>query len=56
MQDSVPPHTEYPERPGRWVAESQWPSPNVTPEHYYLAEQKLVKAPEEEQAIMVTGM
>ncbi|MGG3622124.1 CocE/NonD family hydrolase [Bacillus gobiensis] len=56
MQDSVPPHTEYPERPGRWVAESQWPSPNVTLEHYYLTEQKLVKAPEEEQAITVTGM
>jgi len=29
MQDSVPPTTYYDERPGRWVAESAWPGPNV---------------------------
>ncbi|MGC0407158.1 putative CocE/NonD family hydrolase [Streptomyces sp. SAI-195] len=29
MQDSVPPSTSYEERPGRWVAEPSWPSPNV---------------------------
>ncbi|MFN2332754.1 MAG: CocE/NonD family hydrolase, partial [Halomonas sp.] len=29
MQDSVPPKTTYPHRPGRWVAEPSWPSPNV---------------------------
>jgi len=29
MQDSVPPTTRYDERPGRWVAEPRWPSPNV---------------------------
>jgi putative CocE/NonD family hydrolase len=26
MQDSVPPTSSYPYRPGRWVAESSWPS------------------------------
>ena len=31
MQDSVPPSTHYAERPGRWVAEPAWPSPNVAP-------------------------
>jgi putative CocE/NonD family hydrolase len=31
MQDSVPPSTSYEERPGRWVAEPAWPSPNVQP-------------------------
>jgi uncharacterized protein len=31
MQDSVPPSTSYEERPGRWVAEPTWPSPNVHP-------------------------
>ncbi|MFE2677819.1 CocE/NonD family hydrolase [Streptomyces hygroscopicus] len=31
MQDSVPPSTSYEERPGRWVSEPQWPSPNVEP-------------------------
>ncbi len=29
MQDSVPPRTAYRTRPGRWVAERQWPSPNL---------------------------
>ena len=29
MQDSVPPTTYYHERPGRWVGESSWPSPNI---------------------------
>ena len=29
MQDSVPPTTHYEERPGRWVGESRWPSPQV---------------------------
>jgi putative CocE/NonD family hydrolase len=31
MQESVPPRTYYAERPGRWVAEPSWPSPNITP-------------------------
>jgi hypothetical protein len=30
MQESVPPRTYYAERPGRWVAEPSWPSPNVS--------------------------
>jgi len=29
MQDSVPPSTSYEERPGRWVGEPEWPSPNI---------------------------
>jgi hypothetical protein len=29
MQDSVEPRTAYEERPGRWVAEREWPSANV---------------------------
>ena len=31
MQDSVPPSTAYAERPGRWVGEASWPSPQVAP-------------------------
>ncbi|AEM82460.1 CocE/NonD family hydrolase [Streptomyces violaceusniger] len=31
MQDSVAPSTSYEERPGRWIAEPRWPSPNVEP-------------------------
>lgn len=29
MQDTVPPSTAYAERPGRWVGEASWPSPQV---------------------------
>ena len=29
MQESVPPATNYAERPGRWVAEDRWPSPRI---------------------------
>ncbi|MEJ2603839.1 MAG: CocE/NonD family hydrolase [Gammaproteobacteria bacterium] len=29
MQDSVPPTTSYLERPGRWLGEPEWPSPNI---------------------------
>lgn len=31
MQDSVEPSTTYEERPGRWVGENTWPSPNTVP-------------------------
>ncbi|WP_027947144.1 CocE/NonD family hydrolase [Amycolatopsis taiwanensis] len=31
MQESVPPSTSYEQRPGRWVGEPDWPSPNVEP-------------------------
>ena len=34
MLDSVPPTTSYETRPGRWVAEPSWPSPQVK-EHQY---------------------
>ncbi len=29
MQDHMPPTTFYSERPGRWVGEPEWPSPNI---------------------------
>ncbi len=37
MQDSVPPTTYYDLRPGRWVGEPSWPSPNVQQESLTLA-------------------
>ena len=35
MQDSVPPLHAYGARPGRWVGESCWPSPNIEQQHYH---------------------
>ncbi|MGJ7456714.1 CocE/NonD family hydrolase [Halomonas sp. RA08-2] len=36
MQESVPPSARYKERPGRWVAEPEWPSPNILPSSFRL--------------------
>ncbi|SCK45356.1 CocE/NonD family hydrolase [Streptomyces sp. WMMB 322] len=36
MQESVPPSTSYEERPGRWVGEPGWPSPEISPVVYPL--------------------
>lgn len=44
MQDSVPPTTSYIERPGRWVAERQWPSPNLSERCFRLTRHRLVAA------------
>lgn len=38
MQDSVPPSARYDVRPGRWVAEPTWPSPNIRPTDFLLNE------------------
>ncbi|WP_416139463.1 CocE/NonD family hydrolase [Halomonas sp. HK25] len=36
MQESVPPSARYEERPGRWIAEPAWPSPNILPSSFRL--------------------
>ncbi|MEY7973181.1 CocE/NonD family hydrolase [Saccharomonospora xinjiangensis] len=43
MQDSVPPSTSYHQRPGRWVGEPEWPSPNVRPVAFPLARHRLAE-------------
>jgi uncharacterized protein len=56
MQDSVPPTTYYHERPGRWVGEPRWPSPNVAQQALTLAwpgtlEPPSTQVPEGEMAV-----
>jgi len=41
MQESMPPTTRYGCRPGRWVAEPCWPSPNIVPYRLPLAPGRL---------------
>ena len=36
LMDSVAPKRWLPERPGRWIAEAQWPSPNISIQHWHL--------------------
>jgi putative CocE/NonD family hydrolase len=47
MQESVPPSTSYEERPGRWVHERGWPSPNTDRERRAFGPHRLLR-PEEE--------
>jgi len=42
MQDSVPPTTSYIERPGRWVGERAWPSPETAWREFRLTRHRLV--------------
>lgn len=42
MQESVPPTTQYHFRPGRWVAETEWPSANIRWREFPLAPYRLV--------------
>jgi putative CocE/NonD family hydrolase len=41
MQDSVPPSTSYEQRPGRWVGEPDWPSPQVEPTAHPLTRHRI---------------
>ncbi len=47
MQDSVPPQPQYDERPGRWIAEENWPSPRIKPRSFYLDWRGLSPEPDE---------
>jgi predicted acyl esterase len=45
MEDWVPPAPYYKERPGRWVAEPSWPSPNIAMRDYHLSPGSLSEKP-----------
>lgn len=47
-QDTVPPHTAYEQRPGRWVAFDRWPSEEVRQRAFPLAPDRLVFGDEDE--------
>src|SRR5690606_28858606 len=42
MQEPVAPAARHPERPGRWVAEEEWPSPRIEELVWGLAERTLI--------------
>lgn len=42
IQDSELPKVNYEERPGKWVAETAWPSENISEKHFWLNDGKLV--------------
>ncbi|GAB2526399.1 CocE/NonD family hydrolase [Nocardiopsis aegyptia] len=56
MQESVPPSTAYEERPGRWVGEAQWPSPNIVVEPRALGAGRLLEKGEEPESEVVSTL
>jgi uncharacterized protein len=48
MQDSVAPTTYYDQRPGRWIGEPSWPSPNVHTQRLVLGGRWRLADPDEE--------
>ncbi|MFK2825741.1 CocE/NonD family hydrolase [Bacillus sp. B190/17] len=56
MQESVPPQVDYDMRPGRWVAETAWPSPNTKPADYWFGSQQLIEKPAEAQEVIVSSV
>jgi len=53
MQESVPPRSFYDVRPGRWVAETSWPSPRITTKRLVLNPGGLGEEPESETQLIL---
>jgi uncharacterized protein len=53
LQDAVRPRTSYEVRPGRWLAEPAWPSPNLTTRQLFLTPTGLLEAPASETPVVV---
>lgn len=55
MMDSVPPQTLYSSRPGRWIAETSWPSARVRTETFAINPDGLAGAPAAEQTLLIAS-
>ena len=55
MQDSVTPDAQNRERPGRWVAEKSWPSPQTGTERYFMNSGKLGPEAEPETRLQISS-
>ncbi len=45
IQDFDAPHPTYDRQPGRWIAETAWPSPNISPTSLHLGQGRLQERP-----------
>jgi len=54
LEDYVPPATDHAHRPGRWIAEAAWPSPNVVPHAWPLGDHTLGGAPAQAPLLIAT--
>ncbi|TDT41487.1 hypothetical protein DES49_1581 [Halospina denitrificans] len=55
MEDYVPPAPLYEYRPGRWVAEEEWPSPRIQPQRWYLNVLALSRKPDGEDRLRLSS-
>jgi uncharacterized protein len=55
MQESVPPATTYPERPGHWIAESAWPPTGRQPLTLHLADRALLPEPDDSGNVIIAS-
>jgi uncharacterized protein len=55
MEEPVPPLPFYEERPGRWVAEREWPSPRIVPRVWHLNPAGLQDAPGAAQGMAIAS-
>lgn len=59
IQESVPPATYYADRPGRWVADPGWPTPNVAQQLFFLQSEgaagTLESSPGSEVSLSICG-
>ena len=55
IQEPVLPQPMYDHRPGRWVAETSWPSPAIEPQTYALADGAIREQAEEERPREILG-
>lgn len=55
MEEYVPPAPMHAERPGRWVAETAWPSPRIQPKTLYLNVLSLGERAESEDRLRIAS-
>jgi hypothetical protein len=55
VQDSLDPESYYDERPGSWVAETQWPSPDLQTHEYFLGDGTLEESADFEAELDFRG-
>ncbi|HEY3311762.1 MAG TPA: CocE/NonD family hydrolase [Anaerolineales bacterium] len=55
MPEAAPPQPREMEWPGRWVAESAWPSPRITSKKLFFADGRLLESPAAEDELEIIG-
>jgi hypothetical protein len=55
MPSATPPQPREMQWPGRWVGETAWPSPRITPKKLFFEEGRLLESPAAEDELVIFG-